>query len=234
MGPSVQQGHDFFCYGCSFDFNNTWAIQNQTATTGDSMVSLFGGHIETHGTGQKWFRTWNRMYISGMMMTEGSGTGPTYLIDNENYLVWAGGREAPASAAATLNPAQLGITHCLAVIGLDKTPNCTNYLGAGPNLSNPAGLELGGYVSANRIQQPAASTYAGKCTIGGNGTSCTFTTAAGFTNYLSYVTVDQNSSFPASAVNAKCVLSGTTATIWVSAAVAGAVTWDCLFIGNPN
>jgi hypothetical protein len=230
MGSSTRGfAHDFFCYGCAIDFNSSWGIQNQTATSGDSIVGLYGGHFETAGPSQRWIQNFGRMHISGSMMSEDTGTAPSYLIDNENYLVWESGRDAPNAAPATLNPAQRGFTHCIAVVGLSAA-NCTTFLDAGSTLSNPGGLIISGYISTERLQQPAASTYAGKCTMS-RGTNCTFTTAARFTHYLSLVSIDPSSSPPTPAISAKCSLSGTTATI--TAGAANSLTWDCLFVGNP-
>jgi hypothetical protein len=230
MGPSTRGfAHDFFCYGCAIDFNSNWGIQNQTFNSGDSIVSLYGGHFETEGVGQRWVQNFGRMQISGTMMSEDTGTAPSYLIDNENYLVWESGRDAPNAAPATFNPAQHGITHCIAVVGLGAA-NCTNFLDAGPTLSNPGGLVITGYIRPNRLQQSAASTFAGKCAMS-EGTTCTFTMAATFAHYLSFVSIDQASRPPAQPISSSCSLSGTTATI--TAGTANSLTWDCLFIGNP-
>jgi hypothetical protein len=230
MGPSTRGfAHDFFCYGCAIDFNSHWGIQNQNATSGDSIVGLYGGHFETAGPRQRWIQNFGRMHISGSMMSEDIGTAPSYLVDNENYLVWESGRDAPNAAPATLNPAQHGFTHCIAVVGLGAA-NCTNFLDAGSTLSNPGGLVITGYISPDRLQQTAASTYAGKCAMS-RGTTCTFTTVAKFTHYLAFVSIDPASAPPDPAISAKCSLSGTTAT--VTAAVRNSLTWDCLFLGNP-
>ena len=230
MGPSTQGfAHNFFCYGCAIDFNSSWGIQNQNATTGDSIVGLYGGHFETAGPGQRWIQNFGRMHISGSMMSEDTGTAPSYLIDNENYLVWESGRDAPNAAPATLNPAQHGFTHCIAVVGLGAA-NCTTFLDAGSALSKPGGLIISGYISTERLQQPADSTYAGKCAMSDE-TSCSFRTAARFTHYLSVVSIDPSSSPPTPAISAKCSLSGTTATI--TAGAPNSLTWDCLFVGNP-
>lgn len=230
MGPSTRGfAHDFFCYGCAIDFNSEWGIQNQTNTSGDSIVGLYGGHFETGGRRQRWIQNFGRMHISGAMMSEDTGATPNYLIDNENYLVWESGRDAPNAAPATLNPAQRGFTHCIAVVGL-RAANCTNFLDAGPHASTPGGLVISGYISSGRFQQPAASTYAGKCTMSGR-SSCTFSTTATFTQYLSFVSIDEASPPPATEISAKCSLSGTRATITASAD--NSLTWDCLFVGNP-
>jgi hypothetical protein len=169
------------------------------------------------------------MHISGAMMSEDTGTAPSYLVDNENYLVWESGRDAPNAAPATLNPAQHGFTHCIAVVGLGAG-KCTNFLDAGSTVANPGGLVISGYLSSDRLQQPAANTYAGKCAMSG-GTTCTFTTAAKFTHYLSFVSIDQATAPVDPAISAKCSLSGTTATI--TAGAANSLIWDCLFVGNP-
>jgi hypothetical protein len=81
------------------------------------------------------------------------------------------------------------------------------------------------------LNQAAASSFAGKCSMS-SGTSCAFSTSATYTSYLSFVSIDQSSAPPSTAIPAKCSLSGTTATI--TAGASNSLTWDCVFVGNPH
>jgi hypothetical protein len=81
------------------------------------------------------------------------------------------------------------------------------------------------------ITQPASNTFAGKCTMS-SGTTCTFSVTQTYTNYISFASIDQASSPPASAISAKCAISGTAVTI--TAGASNSLTWDCVLIGNPN
>jgi hypothetical protein len=81
------------------------------------------------------------------------------------------------------------------------------------------------------LNQAAANAFAGKCSMS-SGKTCTFSTAATYTNYLSFISIDQTSAPPATAISAGCSLAGNTATI--TAGVANSLTWDCMFVGNPR
>jgi hypothetical protein len=81
------------------------------------------------------------------------------------------------------------------------------------------------------ITQPAANTFAGKCSMS-TGTTCTFTSTATFTNYVTFASIDQASTPPSTAISAKCAISGTTVTI--TAGASNSLTWDCVLVGNPN
>ena len=221
--------HHFSCYGCSFDYNTTWGVQNQTATSGESIISIFGGQFETIGAEQRWIQNHGRMDLDGVVLLEDTSKSyPSYLIDNENFLAMIGGRQAPNAVHAIFNPAQTGHTSCIATIGAQAM--CSSFIDPYGNTNGLNNLILTGYLSANRLQQPAANTYAGKCQMSG-GTSCTFTTSSSIRNYVSYVSLDQASRLPQTAISAKCSLSGTTATI--TAGAPNSLTWDCIFVGNP-
>jgi hypothetical protein len=75
-------------------------------------------------------------------------------------------------------------------------------------------------------------TEFGSCAMSA-GTTCTFTATNGFNSTpFSLVAIDQASAPPATAINAKCSISGTTVTI--TAGASNSLTWDCVLIGNPN
>lgn len=218
--------HDFHCYSCAFDTNGLWAIQNQTATSGDSVITLDGSYIFQQA---KWIKNFGRMTINGAFFNDGDDSGILgYLIDNEGYLATFGGRWVNQGKGTVFNRSQSGFTTCLATIGAQSA--CNTYVDPTGNTSGLNNLILTGQLTANRLLQTKANTYAGKCTMSGS-TVCTFTTAAGFKDYVSYVSLDQASTPPVTAISANCSLSGTTAT--VRAGVRNSLTWDCIFVGNP-
>jgi len=116
----------------------------------------------------------------------------------------------------------------MAALGLQA--KCNNYIDPFGNTSGLANLMLSGHLTASRLLQATANSYAGKCKMS-DSTTCTFSAAARFKEYVSYVSIDQASMLPATAISAKCSLSETTATI--TAGARNSLTWDCIFIGNP-
>jgi hypothetical protein len=104
---------------------------------------------------------------------------------------------------------------------------CTQFSIASPvNLTAASGTAFTGH-----INQSAGSQWAGKCAMS-TSTSCTFSIVTTFTNYLSFVSLDQVSTPPATANTCNASLSGTTVTI--TCGVANSLTWDAVLIGNPN
>jgi hypothetical protein len=76
-----------------------------------------------------------------------------------------------------------------------------------------------------------ALTDSGSCTM--TTTTCTFSIGASFsTTPLTFPSIDAASAPPATAISAKCSISGTTVTI--TAGASNTLTWDCLLVGNPN
>lgn len=107
-----------------------------------------------------------------------------------------------------------------------QTPSTGATLTSSGNMSLPGSLTIGGHLNQN-----AAKTFAGSCTMM-TATSCTFTITASFSNTpLTFVSQD-GSNASVSQIAAKCSLSGTTVTI--TAATGNGLTWDCLIVGNPN
>lgn len=77
-----------------------------------------------------------------------------------------------------------------------------------------------------------ANKTGGSCAMS-SATTCTFTMARAFTaTPLSYCSIDAASTVPATANSCKCAISATTATI--TAGISNSLTWDCIFLGNPN
>ncbi len=94
------------------------------------------------------------------------------------------------------------------------------------------GLSLTGIASiSGGLGQQVANQWAGKCSMAAS-TSCSFTLATTFTNYLCFAAIDHASAPPNTPISATCSLSGTTATI--SAGASNSLTWDALFIGDPQ
>jgi hypothetical protein len=98
--------------------------------------------------------------------------------------------------------------------------------GAVTGLSVTGSASIGG-----GIGQQGPNQWAGKCSMAG-ATSCSFTLANTFTNYLCFPSIDHASAPPTAPISATCSLSGTTATI--TAGAKNSLTWDALFIGNPR
>jgi hypothetical protein len=90
---------------------------------------------------------------------------------------------------------------------------------------------VGNFSMSGAVDQAAPNSFAGKCSMT-SGKTCTFSTTATYTNYLSFVSIDQNSAAPARAISANCSLSGNTATI--TAGANNSLTWDCMFVGDPR
>ena len=87
---------------------------------------------------------------------------------------------------------------------------------------------------AGHLNQSVTKTIGGTCAMT-SGTTCSFTLTAAFTSGnppLCFPAIDQASSPPATAISAKCAISGTTVT--VTAGASNSLTWDALLIGNPN
>lgn len=79
---------------------------------------------------------------------------------------------------------------------------------------------------------PLRPVEQGSCAMAA-ATTCTFSTNKAWTGTpLSYVSIDQASTPPATAISAKCSVSGTTGTI--TAGASNSLTWDCALVGNPN
>lgn len=92
-------------------------------------------------------------------------------------------------------------------------------------------LGVSGSLAAHSLAQAAVNNFAGKCSMS-SGTSCTFNIGSTYKSYLSFVSIDHESIPPATAIAAKCSVSGTTATI--TAGTSNSLTWDCMVVGNPN
>jgi hypothetical protein len=230
MMSSLTSGHDFHCFGCSFDNNGGWGVQNQTATSGESVVTLNGSHIEETAVAPaaaKWVQNFGRMTVNSSYLLDGRSSAAPYLIDNEGFLTWEGGR-ATQIGTVYFNPIQTGVTTCISVLG--PWAGCTTIIDAYGQTEAFRDAQFSGYVMPNRLIQTAAKTYAGSCTMTG-GTTCTFVLASGYTDYVSFASVDHASAVPSPAISAKCALSGSTVT--VTAGAENSLTWDCLFIGNP-
>lgn len=88
----------------------------------------------------------------------------------------------------------------------------------------------GSLTIGRHLNQNAANTFAGSCTMSGVST-CTFSITASFTNPpLTFVS--QDASATVAQIAAKCSVSSTTVTI--TAAAINSSKWDCLIVGNPN
>jgi hypothetical protein len=180
LGPDKRGfTHHFNCIACSFDYNAAWAIQNQTVTSGESVITMVGGQIETIGATQKWVQNFGRMTVDGAVYIDDSGSGPSYLIDNENYFDANGGRFIQGPAKAIMKPGQTGFTSCLAAIGLQAM--CSQFIDPGGGTNGFPSTQFSGYVSVSGATPTMSGSTVGfgNTTGFGNGaagTSVTTTT----------------------------------------------------------
>jgi hypothetical protein len=148
LGPATHGfTHHFNCIACSFNYNAAWGIQNQTATSGESIVTVVGGQIETAGATQKWVQNFGRMTLDGVVTIDDRGSGPRYLIDNENYFDANGGRFIQGPATSIMNPGQTGFTSCLAAIGLQAM--CSQFIDPTGGTNGFPNTHFSGYVSVS-------------------------------------------------------------------------------------
>ena len=84
---------------------------------------------------------------------------------------------------------------------------------------------------AGHLNQTATGKIAGSCAMV-SATTCTFSITAGFTTYLSFVSVD-HASVGSLATNL-CGASLSTTTATITCLNSNSLTWDALFIGNPS
>lgn len=125
MGAASLAQHDFHCHSCSFDSNGGWQIKNQSVSSGDSLVDLLGSYIFAH---QKYISNFGRMTVVGNFFNDGSSSGTLgYLIDNEGLLNGFGGRWTNSGTGAYFNPAQTGITNCIAIPVIPNN-NCNSWM----------------------------------------------------------------------------------------------------------
>lgn len=97
---------NFNLVNTSFDFNQSWAVQNGT-TTSQNAVSVVNGYIVQPN---RWIQNYGRMNLNGVYATDGSDSGTLgYLIDNENEsFTVTGGEFFNGGSGTTLNSAGVG------------------------------------------------------------------------------------------------------------------------------
>ena len=110
-------------------------------------------------------------------------------------------------------------------------PGTDTVLLVGQTVDDIGNTTVHGSLTTPKLSQSTARNFAGSCSMS-SGTTCTFKLGSTFTNYLCFPSIDHASTPPVIAISAVCSLSGTTATI--TAGTSNSLTWDALFIGNPN
>ena len=179
LGPASLAQHDFHCHSCSFDANTGWGIQNQTASSGDSLVDLEGSYIFAQ---QKWIKNFGRMTIVGSFFNDGANSVTLgYLIDNEGLLNGFGGRWTNSGGGAYFNPSQTGITNCIAIPVIPNN-NCNSWLDGNSGNALFGGLTVGGNLAlgAKTVGAlPAAASFPGNAyyvtdstTVSAEGQTC--------------------------------------------------------------
>jgi hypothetical protein len=185
----------------------------------------------------------NAVTVNGVAGGSGS-TAPTTLVDLGG-LTATGSSNGPSFSAALLglqagNSTNTLIDHFNSYTLTD--PSISYYLlGRGNggcrtlfNDSKTAGVPNA--VTCNpaaiaQLNQPSAHSFAGTCSMV-TATTCNFTLASPPTTYLCFAAIDHASAPPATAISATCSVSSNTVTI--TAGASNSLTWDALFIGNPN
>lgn len=112
-------------------------------------------------------------------------------------------------------------------------PGAIQIPGAGGywSIDGSGNIKTSAGITASSVKQNGAGNFAGSCSMSSS-TTCSFALAASFTNYVCFPAIDPVSTPPATAISAKCSVSGKTATI--TAGATNSLTWDALFVGNPN
>lgn len=103
---------------------------------------------------------------------------------------------------------------------------CTSWMTASPAL-----FQAASGITLRHINQQVASDMAGKCSMSA-ATTCTFSIQSTYTNYLTFVSLDQASIGSIAANTCGASLSGTTVTI--TCLTSNSLTWDAWVIGNAS
>jgi hypothetical protein len=232
----ISGSSDWNFYGCSFD-------NVQLSVSSNAIIHIFGGHFENPAS-----TSYDYFVCAGLECSFNE-----VLFNQDNASAFANNRFGTASsgvvsfyggtAFSALSPLGSFVNTTgsakLNAFGLLLDSSFSGFYSSTSSgtvsvcpLDNFGNCSISGSLISKGLYQPAANTYAGKCAMGAT-TTCTYTASGpAFGNYVSFASIDQASAPPATAISAKCSLSGTTVTI--TAGASNSLTWDCLFVGNPN
>jgi hypothetical protein len=239
-GLQISTASDWHFYSSSID-------NVQLAVTGNAVVSLFGCHLENPAQNSYDFFTssGNSLEFYGTTFNQDNSSsfanGRFGSITGGSFNIFGGTAFSPVSLKefVAFSGTAYGNDHGL-ILNSNFSSGWEANTGSGATSAfpqdNAGNAVTSGVVQANTLrggmlQQISARNFAGSCSMS-SGTSCTFTTTARFSNYVSFVSIDQASAPPATAIAAKCVIRGTTVTI--TAGASNSLRWDCLLVGNPN
>jgi hypothetical protein len=210
----VTGGGNFVCASCHFE--NLSQTNAQYITSSGNVTLTDGVMLDDNASGtvaQFITMTSGFVNIKGLTVYSGGQT-ITNLVNNSSGGV--GYVDFSTQSSSSLVPGTCSVP--LNCLGPGRIA------GVNPSMYMPVAI-------AGTVQQTAAKSFAGSCSMS-SGTTCTFTLGSAFTAYLCFAAIDHSSTPPAAAISAKCSLSGSTATI--TAGATNSLTWDALFIGNPN
>jgi hypothetical protein len=169
----------------SFDFNQSWAIENGTSAT-QTAVSIVNGYIVQPS---RWIRNFGYMNLEGVYATDGSASGQLgYLIDNQaSFLTVTGGQFFNGGSGKTLNPSGA----CSVWVGALVTPGLTGLAcGSAVDRFGDAGFAalsassavvsggvLGRFLSGDALNQNTANHLAGTASCSSGTATVNFSTA---------------------------------------------------------
>lgn len=218
---------NFNLVNTSFDFNQSWAVQNGTSFS-QNAVSFVDGYIVQPS---HWIQNYGRMNLDGVYATDGSLSGQIgYLIDNQgDNLTVTGGQFFNGGSGMTLNPAGKGSVWLGALV----TPGLTGAVSglidrfgnAGFGSLTASSMVVSGAVLGNALNQIGANRLAGTSAC----SSSTATISFGST----YVSQPVILLFDETTVGG--VKLSAKSTSGFTAACAGASdVFDWIVVGNPN
>jgi hypothetical protein len=239
-GLQISTGSDWHLYSSSID-------NVQLAVSGNATVHMYGGHMENPALGSYDFFTssGNSLEFHGTTFNQDNSSsfanGRFGSITGGSFNIFGGTAFSPIHLKEFVgfSGTAYGSDHGL-ILNSNFSSGWEANTGSGATAAfpqdNAGNAVTTGVVQANSLrgavlEQISAKNFAGSCRMS-SGTSCTFTTTATFSHYLSFVSIDQASAPPASAISAKCAINRTTVTI--TAGASNSLTWDCLLVGNPN
>jgi hypothetical protein len=166
---------DFNVVNTSFDFNGSWAVQNGTSYS-QNTVSFVNGYIVQPS---HWIQNYGRMSLDAMYVTDGSDSGALgYLIDNESEtFTVTGGQFYNGGSGTTLNSAGVGsvwlgalVTPSLSgpVVGLIDRFGDAGFAALGASSAVVSGVVQGAVLAGDILNQNAANHLAGTsaCSFG--------------------------------------------------------------------
>jgi hypothetical protein len=239
-GLQISTASDWHFYSSSID-------NVQIAVSNNATVAVYGGHMENPSEGSYDFFTssGNSLQFHGTTFNQDNlstfPNGRFGSVTGGSFNIFGGTAFSPVrlNVFVAFSGRAYGSNHGL-ILNSAFSSGWEANTGGGSTSAFPqdnagnavtTGVVQASILRGGALQQIAAKNFAGSCSMSAT-TTCTFTTSASFSHYLSFVSIDQASALPAAAISAKCAIQGTTVTI--TAGASNSLTWDCLLVGNPN